>query len=196
MGCQIAGLIREAYDCPITLDGYTQLEAIPKSRGAVVRKGKNNQPAKELPQSGSGTAGNRDSGKQLTRLRRICRSIPGATEKVSHGEPTFFTHGRVFAMFADNHHGDGHVAVWLPAADGVQTALIEEAPETYFRPPYVGVRGWVGVEISKVDDDQLGALLREAFRLIDLKSASAPRAKPLRSAAQQTRSRTKKRSVL
>jgi len=82
-------------------------------------------------------------------------------------------------MFANNHHGDGHVAVWLPAADGVQTALIEEALETYFRPPYVGGSGWVGVELSKVDDEQLGALVREAFRLIDLKSASARRPKPL-----------------
>lgn len=72
-------------------------------------------------------------------------------------------------MFVDNHHGDGHVAVWIPAASGVQAALIEEAPGTYFRPPYVGVSGWVGVELSKVDDDQLGALIREAFRLVTSK---------------------------
>ena len=70
-------------------------------------------------------------------------------------------------MFANNHHGDGHIAVWIPAASGVQAALIEEAPDTYFRPPYVGVGGWVGVETSQVDDEQLGALIREAFRLMD-----------------------------
>jgi hypothetical protein len=73
-------------------------------------------------------------------------------------------------MFANNHHGDGHVAVWLPAAAGVQASLVEEAPEAYFRPPYVGVSGWVGVELYKVDDEQLGALIREAFRLVDVKS--------------------------
>ena len=78
-------------------------------------------------------------------------------------------------MFADNHHGDGHVAVWLPAADGVQAALIAEAPETFFRPPYVGVKGWVGVELSKVDDEQLGALIREAFRFIHLKRSATLR---------------------
>jgi hypothetical protein len=38
-------------------------------------------------------------------------------------------------MFAGNHHDDGHVAVWLPAAPGVQADLIEESPDTYFRPP-------------------------------------------------------------
>jgi hypothetical protein len=112
------------------------------------------------------------AGLQLDRVRRICGSIPGTLEKLSHGEPTFFTPKRVFAMFANNHHGNGHVAVWVPAAPGVQAALIEEAPDTYFRPPYVGVAGWVGVELSKVDDEQLGALIREAFRFITSKSST------------------------
>src|SRR5438876_1064741 len=66
-------------------------------------------------------------------------------------------HTQYSPVFANNHHGDGHIAVWLPAGPGLQAALIEEAPDTYFRPPYVGVAGWVGVELSRVDDDQLGA---------------------------------------
>jgi hypothetical protein len=111
-------------------------------------------------------AARKDDGTQLKRLRHLCLSIPGTMEKISHGEPTFFTPRRVFAMFANNHHGDGHVAVWLPAGPGEQAALIEEAPQIYFRPPYVGAAGWVGVELSKVNDDQLGSLLREAFHLI------------------------------
>src|SRR5215475_13905463 len=113
--------------------------------------------------------GTKDNGTQIKRLRRICLSIPGTIEKISHGEPTFFSPKRVFAMFANNHHGDGHIAVWLPAVAGVQTALIEENPEIYFRPPYVGAGGWVGVELSKVDDEQLGTLIREAFRFIESK---------------------------
>ncbi|MGH9620398.1 MAG: MmcQ/YjbR family DNA-binding protein, partial [Bryobacteraceae bacterium] len=99
-----------------------------------------------------------------------------------HGEPTFFTPKRVFAMFANNHHGDGHVAVWVPAASGVQAALIEEAPDTYFRPPYVGVAGWVGVELSRVGDEQLGALVREAFRFITSKTSASGRKRSSRSA--------------
>ena len=107
--------------------------------------------------------------RQLARVRNMCLSIPGTIEKISHGTPTFFTPKRVFAMFADNHHGDGRVAVWIPAGPAVQSALIEEQPGAYFRPPYVGVSGWVGVELSQVDDDQLGALIREAFGLITAK---------------------------
>jgi hypothetical protein len=118
---------------------------------------------------------------QLKRVRRICGSIAGTIEKLSHGEPTFFTPKRVFAMFANNHHGDGHVAVWLPAAPGAQADLIEEAPDIYFRPPYVGVAGWVGVELSKVDDEQLGALIREAFRFITSKTNASGLKKSSRS---------------
>ena len=93
-------------------------------------------------------------------------------EKLSHGEPTFFTPRRVFAMFANNHHDDGHVAAWLPAGPGVQEALIREAPQIYFRPPYVGPAGWVGVELSEVDDDLLGSLIREAYQVIVAKERS------------------------
>ena len=121
-----------------------------------------------------------DDGTQLRRLRLICSSIPGTVEKISHGEPTFFTPKRVFAMFANNHHGDGHVAVWVPAAPGVQADLIEEAPGTYFRPPYVGGAGWVGVELSNVDDERLGAMIREAFRLMSAKNIATPRSKSRR----------------
>jgi hypothetical protein len=128
-----------------------------------------------------------DRGKQLARVRRICMSIPGTSEKISHGEPTFFTPKRVFAMFANNHHRDGRVAVWLPAAPGVQTALIEEAPGIYFRPPYVGVSGWVGVELSKLDDDQMGALIREAFHFVELKSMASRRSKATQTAQAERR---------
>ena len=115
-----------------------------------------------------------DDGKQLVRLRRICAVLPGVVEKISHGAPTFFTPNRVFAMFADNTHGDGRIAVWLPAAPGVQAVLIDEAPDTHFRPPYVGVKEWVGVELSKVTDDQLGALIREGFRLCGRQDFDVP----------------------
>jgi hypothetical protein len=77
-----------------------------------------------------------DSGEEhLRRVRRICMAMPECSEKLSHGEPTFFVRKKVFAMFANNHHDDGHVAVWIPAAPGVQGALIKAAPETFFRPP-------------------------------------------------------------
>ena len=54
----------------------------------------------------------------LRRVRRICSAMPECTEKLSHGEPTFFVRKKVFAMLANNHHDDGHIAVWIPAPPG------------------------------------------------------------------------------
>jgi len=69
-------------------------------------------------------------------------------------------------MFSNNHHSDGHVAVLVPAPPGLQEALIEEAPGTYYRPPYVGPSGWVGIELDQIGDEALEAHLRQAWKLI------------------------------
>jgi hypothetical protein len=103
---------------------------------------------------------------QIERVRRICTSLPETTEKLSHGEPTWFVRKKVFAMFSNNHHNDGHVAVTIPAAIGIQEALIKASPEKFYKPPYVGVRGWVGIELSRVSDDELSLHLKEAWGLI------------------------------
>ena len=108
-----------------------------------------------------------DSGaKQIQRVRRICAALPETTEKLSHGEPTFFVGKKVFAMFSNNHHNDGHVAVVFPVPIGVQAALIEAEPRKFYKPPYVGVRGWVGIELARVSDKELASHLREAWRII------------------------------
>jgi hypothetical protein len=171
---------RDEVEAPVT-DWLQEAYELSNEPAAIGKsKGKNPPATKSTPPIKAGPAPKRDRGKQLARVRRICMSIPGTVEKLSHGSPTFFSPKRVFASFVDNHHGDGHVAVWIPAGEGVQAALIEEDPETYFRPPYVGPSGWVGVELSGVSDEQLAALIREAFRFIDLKTARSIRSKPSR----------------
>ncbi|HEV2884669.1 MAG TPA: MmcQ/YjbR family DNA-binding protein [Pyrinomonadaceae bacterium] len=107
-----------------------------------------------------------DGEKQLERVRRICNSLPETFEKISHGEPTFFVGKKVFAMCSNNHHNDGHVAVVIPAAIGIQEMLIERAPKKFYKPPYVGVKGWVGIELNQVTDKELSLHIREAWRLI------------------------------
>ncbi len=107
-----------------------------------------------------------DSEQQVSRVRRICTAMPECTEKLSHGEATFFVKKKVFAMISDNHHSDGHVAVWIPAEPGAQEALIHSDPKTYYRPPYVGVRGWVAIELDQIGDEELAAHLTDAWRLI------------------------------
>lgn len=103
---------------------------------------------------------------QIRRVRRLCLALPGTTEKISHGEPTFFAGKKVYVMFANNHHNDGHIAVYLPVPPGLQPSLIKDEAWKYFMPPYVGVRGWVGIELEEVSDDELGFHICEAWRLI------------------------------
>jgi len=104
--------------------------------------------------------------KQVERVRKICLALPDTWEKISHGEPTFFVKKKVFAMCSINHHQDGHIAVVLPAPIGVQAALIEASPKKYYKPPYVGGAGWIGVELPRVSDRELRMHLHEAWRLI------------------------------
>jgi len=103
---------------------------------------------------------------QIERVRRICLALPETWEKISHGEPTWFVKKKVFAMFSNNHHHDGHIAVTVPAAIGIQEMLVKKAPKKFYRPPYVGVRGWVGIELDQVSDKELAVHLREAWLLI------------------------------
>jgi hypothetical protein len=104
----------------------------------------------------------------LARLRAICLALPEANEKLSHGEPTWFAgKGKVFAMLDDHHHGSPHLSVWLPAGLGAQEALVESDPKRFFRPPYVGPSGWVGVVLDSGPDwSQVAWLVEQAFRLV------------------------------
>jgi hypothetical protein len=101
----------------------------------------------------------------VERVRKICSALPEAHEKLSHGEPTWFAgKGKVFAMIDNHHHGAEHLSVWLPQPIGVQEALIDADPERFFRPPYVGPSGWVGVVLdTRPDWEMVARLVRDAY---------------------------------
>lgn len=100
----------------------------------------------------------------LARVRAVCLALPETSERPSHGGPAFFIRNKkCFVMFLDNHHGDGRLAIWCAAPDGVQADLVETDPERFFRPPYVGHLGWLGVQLPEIQDAELRAIGREAF---------------------------------
>jgi predicted DNA-binding protein (MmcQ/YjbR family) len=106
---------------------------------------------------------------ELERLRKICLAIPGAFEKLSHGEPTWFTgpKGKVFAMFDNHHHGAAHISVYFAATIDAQELLVAEDPDRYWVPPYVGHKGWVAVILdTKPDWKVIARLAQEAFALV------------------------------
>jgi hypothetical protein len=103
--------------------------------------------------------------KILKRLRELCLALPETSERLSHGAPTFFVRDkRAFLMVLTNHHGDGRFAIWCAAAAGMQEMLVDADPEKFFRPPYVGHRGWLGVRLDRgLDWDELAGIAEDAY---------------------------------
>ena len=102
----------------------------------------------------------------LEQVRTLCLELPGSEERPSHGAPTFFVGGKVFTIFADKHHGDTRTTVWLPVPDGLQPGLIAATPQTFFSPPYLGVRGWVGIDLATIRKADLQYHICSAWSLI------------------------------
>jgi hypothetical protein len=103
----------------------------------------------------------------LERLRALCLAQPNVTERLSHGEPAWFVNDkRQFLTLADHHHDD-RFAFWAAAPAAAQEILIENDPMTYFRPPCVGHRGWIGVYLDvPIDWDEVGARVHEAYSTV------------------------------
>lgn len=102
----------------------------------------------------------------LAEVRAVCADLPGVTERLSHGAPTFFVK-KSFCMFHDDHHGDGRLALWCAAPAGAQGLMVDSEPDRFFVPPYVGHRGWLGYRLDvDPDPDELAAVLTDAWRCV------------------------------
>jgi len=119
-------------------------------------------PDRDLPYSPA------DAAVATDRVRELCARFPEVTERLSHGAVTFFVrHKRTLASVSDDHHGDARLALIYPAPPGVQEEVVRAEPERFYRPPYVGHRGWVGLRLD-VDPDwaEVADVLDEAYRLV------------------------------
>jgi predicted DNA-binding protein (MmcQ/YjbR family) len=104
-------------------------------------------------------------------VREVCLSFPESEEFLAHGSPNFRVRGKTFAMYTVNHHGDGRVSLWLNAPRGAQEMHVGSEPKHFFVPPYVGPRGWLGVNLDKgLSWKRIAAIVRSAYENV------APRA--------------------
>jgi hypothetical protein len=77
-------------------------------------------------------------------------------------------------MLDNHHHGAAHLSVWLPQPLGVQESLIDADPSRFFRPPYVGPSGWVGVALDADPDwAMVGRLVRDGYRHVATRKLAA-----------------------
>ena len=128
------------------------------------------QPVSRDPAALAGYRDRVDSDDDLAaRLREICMALPEVTERASHGVPTWFVRDKKsFAqLWADGHHGDEFPHLWCAGLPGAQEALVASAPGRFFRPPYVGHRGWIGVRLDgDIDWAELAELCADAYRAV------------------------------
>jgi len=91
-------------------------------------------------------------------LRRLCRALPETTERLSHGEPTWFVRGKkTFVMYADHHHDD-RLALWCTAPPCCRT-LGRLGSRAVLRP---AVRGWPRLGRG----DEIADLVADAYRTV------------------------------
>jgi hypothetical protein len=105
----------------------------------------------------------------LARVRAICAALPEVTERESHGAPTWFVRDRksFVTCWHNGHHDLEFPHLWCAGPPGAQTELIAADRDRYFRPPYVGHRGWIGLRLDgTVDWTQLAEVCRDAYRVV------------------------------
>ena len=101
-------------------------------------------------------------------------ALPGTIEKVTHGSPGFFAGKQYVMVWAEGHHDHGFPHLWCAAPPGAQADLVSTEPDRFFRPPYVGGRGWIGVRLDgDIDWEEVAAICNDAFRAVASKKLLA-----------------------
>lgn len=135
-----------------------------KATGALIA-------AYERQQAGNSEAeAERHAMEMLQRVRACCATLPDSTERPSHGAPSFFLGERCYAMFMNNHHEDGRLALWCASTADAREIQIASDPNNHFVPPYVGHRGWIGVRLDRdLSWEEIEGTLAEAYHTVQAK---------------------------
>ncbi len=100
-------------------------------------------------------------------LRDICAGLPETTEGKPFGAPCFQVRRKNYAM--THRDRQDRPGVWVKGAPGQQEALVAAFPERYYRPPYLGGKGWIGCWLDDAalpDWDEIEDLIVESYRLV------------------------------
>ena len=112
----------------------------------------------------------------IQRATAVLSSLPGVTV-ATEGSPALEHHARYaaafrvgsrrFAWLLDNHHGDERLALWLRTEAAVRETLMSADPGTYFIPPYLGRRGWMGVCLDRQASwEEIEDLVEASYRSV------------------------------
>lgn len=115
----------------------------------------------------------RDPAWLLEQLRARALALPETCEQESFGSAGFRVGegktGKYFAYFSDRPHGHERIAL-LVKTSGMDElhGLVEDQPETYFKPAFYGASGWVGIMLDRPDLDwgDIDAWLQRSWRMV------------------------------
>lgn len=99
----------------------------------------------------------------LSRLREVCLAIPGASETVTFGHPTFQVNGKTFCVFEEY---KGELGICVKVEMELQGVFLDDP--RFFRTPYIGKYGWVTLKVyaARLNWTEIRALVRGSYRLV------------------------------
>jgi predicted DNA-binding protein (MmcQ/YjbR family) len=98
----------------------------------------------------------------LPKLRALCRRLPGTTETVSWGHPTFKAGGKTFSVLEPYR---GHLTLCFKLSP--PDAEAARADPRFFTTPYIGSKGWVSLIVDgKPDWKLIGELLLSSYWMV------------------------------
>jgi predicted DNA-binding protein (MmcQ/YjbR family) len=106
-----------------------------------------------------------DDDKKLIRIRALCADLPEFQEVEAWGHPTFRAGKKMFAAYGGEY---GVPELGLKVGFDRQDELL--ADERFRPTPYAAHQGWVSLRLDgKINWNEVGGLLREAYRQVALK---------------------------
>lgn len=107
----------------------------------------------------------------MMRMRKICLGLPEAYEEETWGTATFRVQKKIFAMVADE---KGSTTSSMKASREDQAAMLSQGAP-FFYPPYVGSKGWIGVDLrsSALDWVEVAEIVQDSYRLVAPKRLAA-----------------------
>ncbi len=109
----------------------------------------------------------------ISQARDVCLRLPEATEQETWGHPTFRVRRKIFAGIGLDSGFDPESGAGAPRVNMSMKADRDEQPlllargEPFFKPRYVGSKGWIGIVIDRQTDwDEVAELVEDSYRLI------------------------------
>jgi predicted DNA-binding protein (MmcQ/YjbR family) len=99
----------------------------------------------------------------LSHLREVCLAIPGASETVTFGHPTFQVNGKTFCVFEEY---KGELGICVKVETELQGVFLDDP--RFFRTPYIGKYGWMTLKVyaARLNWTEVRALVRGSCRLV------------------------------